>query len=432
MTAKTKKILGYTFLIVLIVSLLVVGGFLTHELISPTDTLKQEAKKEEAQSKEIPEGRGANAGTGVTLNSTADTVINNFQPNNNYGNNPGMDVSHNDNPHIESKGLALFNLSSIPTNSVIDSATLKLHVSICGSPGPTMLTAAQATNPWGEMTATWASKPSYSGGVPKSSLCTTPSDHTLDVKEIVKKWVNYSEKNYGFVIHGGDSGNWDFGFCTRENNNFQLRPQLDIAYHEPTVNPPGGNQGGNNAGSSGSGNTGSTQPAGSPLGQEVAPPVFTHIIKNNEKTEAPISGVVEIKEGDEISAFGTADKNAKLKIFAAGVNGSSFDAVADESGNWLYRFDPLNVREEESAVQAQVQKDDGMTSAVTEMFQIKKVAGVKSEAQNKKLTFWQNLLGKYRWYFFGILILFLIGLTTTFIILVKKRKGSDNNQVKTD
>lgn len=427
MNRKTKKILGLAFLIVLTAALLVVGGFLTYGLVKPAEKTSTEEKTEETQKKEAPEGRGASAQTGVTLSSIADTIIGSPQPNTNYGGLTGMDVSHNDNPHNESWGLMRFDLSSIPTNSVIDSATLKLQVGICGGPGPTMLAASQAMNPWDEMTVTWASKPSYSGGVPKSSLCTMPSSHNLDVKEIIKKWVNYSEKNYGFVIHGGDSGNWDFGFCTRENNNFQLRPQLDIAYHEPGVTPPqGGNQGGN-TGSSGQ-NTTSVAPTNpSPQGQTVQPPVFSYLMKNGTKLEPPISEVVEIKEGDQIEAFGTAAKDLKVVVF---IKGFANDPTVDAEGNWSLKFDTSKIETEESSVQVQAYTANGDSSAVTEMFQIKKVAGAKTEAQNKRPTFWQNLLGKYLWYFFGALILLLAGLSTTLIILIKKKKSSVNNQTE--
>lgn len=421
---KTGKVLAYVGLTALIITLLTIGGFLIYECIKPAEKTETKTETEEKKEK-APEGMGANAQTGVSLNSVADAVITSYQPNTNYGYTGGMDVSHSDNPHSEGWGLMRFDLSSIPTNSVIDSASLKLHVGICGGPGPTMLSASQAINPWDEMAVTWANKPSYSGGVPKSSLCTLPSSHNLDVKEIAKKWVNYSEKNYGFVIHGGDSGNWDFGFCTRENNNFQLRPLLDIAYHEPGVTPPqGGNQGGNNTGSSGGNNQSATSTNPAASSQTVQPPTFSYLMKNGEKVEPPISEVVEIKEEDEVEAFGTAEKGLNVVLF---VKGFAKKPTVDSEGNWSYKFVPSEIDTEESSVQIQAYTENGDTSSVTEIFTIKRVAEAKAKTE-KKASVWQNLLGKYRWLFFGgLAVLFAILATTLTVLIVKRRKQYGNN-----
>lgn len=423
MNKKVLKVSVIITLSLLVVACFMVGGFLLYEEFKPAP--KPETKTEEKKA-EAPEGRGSGAGTGVTLNSMADAIVGSFQPNANYGNTPGMDVSHNDNPHNESWGLIRFDLSSIPTNSVIDSATLKLQVGICGGPGPTMLSASQATNPWDEMTVTWANKPSYSGGVPKSSLCTLPSTHSLDVKEIVKKWVNYSEKNYGLVIHGSDSGSWDFGFCTKENSNFQLRPQLDIAYHESSVNPPqGGNQGGNNTGSSGQNSAGTIRIPSASQQSAIQAPIFSYLVKNGTKMEPPINDVVEMKEGDSIEAFGTAAKDLRVVIF---IRGFANDPVTDGEGNWSFKFDPLKVPEEEAMVQTQVYTASGDSSAVTDMFKIKKVAGAKVSETKPKNSFWQDLTGKYLWYFIGTLSLLLIGLSVIFGVLFWKRKRGTNEK----
>ena len=440
MDGKTKKIIGYTILTALIAAMLVLIVFLTIKLIKPEVQPQSESETKETSNpiEEAPEGMGMNVGsTGIALVSTADTFISTIQPDNNFGNVLAVNVDNNVNPGVESRGLVKFDTSSIPTNATIESATLKIYVMMCGVPASVSVTSTQITSAWDEFAVTWNNKPSSSGGVPNNLSCTSgpvPGAfyYTSDVKGIVQNWVNYSQKNFGFMIMGANAGNWNFSFYTREWNNASQKPQLDISYYESTGTTPDGNQGQNNTGTSGS-NISDSNNVGdmnmlTALGQEIQPPIFTHIIKNDEKTDAPISDIVEIKEGDSLEAFGTSVVNAKLKIYIKGI---AYDAVADEEGNWSHKFDPSKLDiGEESLVQVQVLTEDGTNSMVVEMFALKGVAGSSVEqSTSENPTFLQNLLGKYIYYLYGILIGLLIAMSVTLFFLIRKKRETEKNNI---
>lgn len=101
-----------------------------------------------------------------------------------------------------------FNLSSLPANSTISSATLQLYQA-GGSdfPGQTRtVTFYRVTADWNETSITWNNRPGYAEAI--GSVTTTYNFQgwlSLDLTNLVKGWVGGSQPNYGLVAIGPES-----------------------------------------------------------------------------------------------------------------------------------------------------------------------------------------------------------------------------------
>jgi len=130
-----------------------------------------------------------------------------------------------------------FDLSSIPSGSVIISATLKLYVSTLNYPSDGQVELHRVTSDWSESGATWNNQPSYDSAITASKACSEISDDSwveFDVTSDVQAWVNGTYDNYGWAIlrPGVSSSTAYIGFDSREGTN---KPQLIVEYVEPNT-----------------------------------------------------------------------------------------------------------------------------------------------------------------------------------------------------
>ena len=143
--------------------------------------------------------------------------------------------------------LLRFDLSALPPNAAIVSASLGLTVDKVYHPG--LLTVRQATTPWTDSTATWNSPDGVAlwntpgGGGDATSVnaanlfVSTTGRIAMDVHAIVQQWANGSA-NDGFEIDMEDAGNFkQLGIRDGEYFNALDRPALTINYTLPTANP---------------------------------------------------------------------------------------------------------------------------------------------------------------------------------------------------
>ncbi|MCB9422415.1 MAG: DNRLRE domain-containing protein [Ardenticatenaceae bacterium] len=101
-----------------------------------------------------------------------------------------------------------FNLSGIPADSMIVSATL--HLEQAGGvdyPGQSRtVTFYRVTGNWDEDTITWNNRPAYSNAVGSTSTTYDYQDWvSFDVTEQVRNWVIGSQPNYGLVAIGPEA-----------------------------------------------------------------------------------------------------------------------------------------------------------------------------------------------------------------------------------
>jgi hypothetical protein len=88
---------------------------------------------------------------------------------------------------------------------------------------------------WQELSATWSNKPKYSFGDKYSSVISVNTDlgwHKINIKNIVKAWIDGDLQNQGFIICPNSvADDHSFFFRARESG----FPKIAIKYHYPDV-----------------------------------------------------------------------------------------------------------------------------------------------------------------------------------------------------
>lgn len=141
-------------------------------------------------------------------------------------------------------GLIRFDLASIPSGSVINSATLSLHAFgddftpflPDGHAGANACWLQRITEDWEEYTATWNTKPDMTAtgqiAVPAS---TDPyEDYTIDIASFVQDMVDFPSNNFGFAIKLQDeSPTRGLMFHSSDVADEGEWPQLTVVYSDP-------------------------------------------------------------------------------------------------------------------------------------------------------------------------------------------------------
>ncbi len=155
--------------------------------------------------------------TGVTLQASQDTWINEAQPNSNYGNSTSFTVSVTA-THNATKvgyGLVQFDLSSIAAGTLLKGATLRLFTGSFTNPQNSILTVKPVTAPWTESGASWKSADGSSnswtcggfGGCFAAAAASATLSSTFtsgwvewDVTALAQEWVDGIIPNYGVGV----------------------------------------------------------------------------------------------------------------------------------------------------------------------------------------------------------------------------------------
>lgn len=123
------------------------------------------------------------------------------------------------------RGLIKFDLSGTPTNSLINSASLRLYLIGWGDRGekPGSIKAFRLKRPWVEEEATW-NKASKNQNWEKAGAdgqsdreqdilgenwVTDLGYFTIDITLAVKDWISHPETNFGLILTDGMPGIWD-------------------------------------------------------------------------------------------------------------------------------------------------------------------------------------------------------------------------------
>lgn len=182
----------------------------------------------------------------ITFNPTDDTRVSHWYPDKNYGHNT-MTVVMNDYGATSSNWaydtLTSFDISSVPSNSIINSAVLGFYYYeyVESNPAGRNLNLYKITNTWNEETVTWNTQPNYAAEpttftpVPSSPGNWMEWDVTVDVQE----FVNGNEDNYGWKItdenYWGMPGIPRMYFRTKEYESYI--PYLEIHINEAPAAP---------------------------------------------------------------------------------------------------------------------------------------------------------------------------------------------------
>ena len=182
---------------------------------------------------------GALAST--TFDSTADACILEGYPTLNVGSTSDMWAGYDDflDPDGEIvRSLVVFDLSTIPSGSTINSATFEAYL-VDSYDYPNRyrdVTVYRITGSWSEGSVTWNNKPDYGGSYDSTSIkhgadvwC------SWDVIDLVQEWVNGTYSNHGIMLRGPEQSGADSAwrsFSTREGPH---PPRLVVDFTPPTT-----------------------------------------------------------------------------------------------------------------------------------------------------------------------------------------------------
>jgi len=145
------------------------------------------------------------------------------------------------------RGLARFDVSSIPAGSSIQEATLRVHlVSNCDIGERTHeVTVHRSSTSWSESSVTWNTQPDFAESYGSTWV---PSEtwawYSFDVTDLVRGWAEGDFANYGLMLRGPESSGNDsarLGFSTKEGD---YPPQLVVEWadnappNEPSAPSP--------------------------------------------------------------------------------------------------------------------------------------------------------------------------------------------------
>jgi hypothetical protein len=101
--------------------------------------------------------------------------------------------------------------------------------------GDRQIKIAPIKQAWQELSATWSNKPKYSFGDKYSSVLSVNTDlgwHKINIKNIVKAWIDGNLQNHGFIICPNSvTDDHSFFFRAKESG----FPKIAIKYHYPDV-----------------------------------------------------------------------------------------------------------------------------------------------------------------------------------------------------
>jgi hypothetical protein len=201
---------------------------------------------------EGPVGQAAQAAsTCVTLTraggaSVADAQIANRSPyNSNFGASASMLTGYAGTPESERQSLVRFDLSSIPSGSVVTSAKVTLYATTNTTAN---VRVHRVTAPWSESTVSWQSFAGAYDSTVAATFSSGPAQvfsnpaaapayaQTFDITGLAQSWVNGTSGNYGVLLEQPlVSGVFTF-YRTSEWSPTSYQPSMTICYGAGAAN----------------------------------------------------------------------------------------------------------------------------------------------------------------------------------------------------
>jgi hypothetical protein len=165
--------------------------------------------------------------------SSIDSWVNQASQNGNYGSDTSIYVQAR---NLQARRLLVqFDLSSIPLNSTINSATLELYAT--STTGSNTIELHRITSGWTESGVTWNNQPSYDAAIVSSLTSSGTGWKVWDVKSLIEGYLSGTFTNCGFLLKSQTETGAQListTFASRENSNTSQRPILRINYTPPT------------------------------------------------------------------------------------------------------------------------------------------------------------------------------------------------------
>jgi hypothetical protein len=177
-------------------------------------------------------------GTPGGLLPSDDTYIDGGSATKNFGSDTQFTVRPDNG--ADRRGLVRFDLSAIPANATITSATLYLYEN--GNKTGQATYIYRVTSSWNESTVTWDSwstpggdfdsGTAYFAYLPEQGNCMV----TLDLSSLVAKWTDGTYPNHGLLLYS-TGPNHIINYSSKESGKPNEWPRLDVIYTVPSPSP---------------------------------------------------------------------------------------------------------------------------------------------------------------------------------------------------
>ncbi|HUW15083.1 MAG TPA: DNRLRE domain-containing protein [Anaerolineae bacterium] len=153
--------------------------------------------------------------------------------------------------HDVKAALLKFDLSLLPREAIIASATLSLYAVNSSNPNPESVSVYGVLRPWSNTTTTWIEaedgepwEESGCNGVSdrylnfddERTLSETESWYTWSVTRLAQLWTTQPAQNYGVVLRGSAVPQVEYRFYASDTTRSDFRPRLEVSYWVPAGN----------------------------------------------------------------------------------------------------------------------------------------------------------------------------------------------------
>lgn len=175
---------------------------------------------------------GADAPAAITANNLqttfmaqADAHVRQNSPTVNYSSTTYLRTGRILAPSDAYQTLIQYDISSLPANAVIVTATLEVYSPVSSTPN---IRAYAALGSWTESTVTWNTKPTASTDY-GSQTATGLGWHKWDVTSLVQQWKAGTRVNYGFLLAQAGTTYGTLDYDSSENASLRI-PRLTVIY----------------------------------------------------------------------------------------------------------------------------------------------------------------------------------------------------------
>jgi hypothetical protein len=159
------------------------------------------------------------------IDADRDTYINQWDAETPFGAEDRLSTARNE-FNIYRKILVAFDLSSVPSGSVIASAELALHCISWSDDTGGSVGVYEVTSAWDENTVTWNTAPHVSESILDSTVIDLNAYNTWDITNLVRDWHAGTRPNHGVMLYSDAYDN--YSFASHENTVNEYPPQLRI------------------------------------------------------------------------------------------------------------------------------------------------------------------------------------------------------------
>jgi hypothetical protein len=161
-----------------------------------------------------------------------DTYITSGIPDGNYGAAGDLRIGYSTSGGQGAMRMLLqFNLSGIPSNAIVNNATIYVYQYGASGVSNMGFQAQYAVAPWNEYNATW-NNANFLGGstLPIGSFPSTLGWLAFNSTNLFQTWINGTEPNYGLIITGNEDPAANSSRYFYSSNSGTARPYVDINY----------------------------------------------------------------------------------------------------------------------------------------------------------------------------------------------------------